>query len=296
MKFHRRLGIRAAEIVEETLRDQALPWLTLQSRMNLPSIFEEHKLWLGNIVSGRQETAAPHDLVRRADLLVVGTTLRRRRKVDINLRLVVARTGSIIGARSVEVELSGEMRALLPFVDAGESEQDVSRARVTDIELIVKAQRALQQDGRVEEWPVANGDELRCGDQFNVRFIPDADACIYIYSYGSDGSASLLYPPRDWREQFHRQYGRQIARQEYYCRAEWPYLAPGRDAKGRELFYRLDEVPGENHVYVCASLEKVPDVENIRRRLGHFGSHERRVRMLGEVFDYVGSFRLRQSR
>jgi len=182
------------------------------------------------------------------------------------------------------VELTPELRPLLLFIQRGKDGDTADVAPVSHVEVLVTAQRASPFGNEIKQWQVTEGGTLRGGDRFNIRFKTDADACVYIFMYGSDGKASLLFPTKDWEKQFQVMFGRKAPPQDNYCRAEWEYAAPGPDEEGMERFYRLDRTPGRNVLYICANRSDMRGIDAIRRRLQRAPSHSKRIEVLEKVF------------
>jgi len=292
------LGRRAAEIVMARLTELQRPWLTVLNRVDLQTLVEEGKIATA-ASTGREGPASGAPIhIGRADLLIAGTTTVTRTQVRLDLRLVAARTGSPKAAEGFALELTPELRSLLLYPQRGPGGGVKDVAPVSDIQVTVTAQRADPLRGFVRQWIVEEGETLRSGDRFRIEFAADADACLYVLMYGSDGEVSKLFPPDDWAEQFRRKHGQEIERQDYYVYAEAVYDAPGWDTAGHRLFYVLDDVPGRNVIYFCAKRTEVHGIPGIRRALQNTppDADAERMDLLKNRFgfDYVETFEFRQ--
>lgn len=292
------LGRRAAEIVMARLTELERPWLTVLNRVDLQTLVEEGKIATA-ASPGREGLASGAPIhIGRADLLITGTTTVTRTQVRLELRLVAARTGSPKAADSFALELTPELRSLLLYPQRGPGGGVEDVAPVGDVQVAVTAQRADPLRGFVRQWTVEEGERLRGGDRFSIEFTADADACLYVFAYGSDGKVTMLFPPDDWAEQFRRKHGHKIERQDYYVYAEAPYHAPGWDTEGNRLFYVLDDVPGRNVLYFCARRSDVRGIPGIRRALQSTrpDADSERLDLLKHRFrfDHVQTFEFRQ--
>ena len=256
------LGVRAAEVVTRHLTkqklNQKLDWLKVGNRIDLPSIEEEHRLWSMDAKRKQPETLAPG-----ADLLIVGSTTFTGKEVELELRLVLAKTGNLIEAEKITIKMTPSLRALRRFVDArgAANIDDDDIARVTNIELDVTAQRPKKLGGLLRQWKVKNREVLKNGDQFNIRFVADADAYIYVFCHGSDGDVSRLFPTDEWEA------GRREDLLSPYCRGEGKYYTPGEDKDEVQRFYKLDNIPGRNIIYVAARREPEKNLPDLKRQL-----------------------------
>lgn len=296
----RKLGVVAAQIVERQLLAGKPEWLRLQSRLNLVSIMDEQKLWITNMVKeNRKENSAPAGFLEKADFLVVGVVTPGKDQVTIELRLIGTRNGNVLTAQSATLPLSPALRELLKFTQraaGGETKQE-ELATVGDIRLIITAQREGTPGVPVKEWPVKEGETLKGGnDQFNIRFTTDADASVYVFLFGSDQQAALLFPCEDWEAQFEKQFGRKAKKRDNYCRADLEYVVPGPDAAGQPRYFKLDTTPGANTLYVCANRSEIHNYQDIVERLTNAGSAEARLKVLTDTFkvDCVKTFSFNQ--
>ena len=292
----RRLGVAAAESVERRLTEKKPAWLRVQTRMNLAALHAEHRLWISDLVKPLPPSEQPPEgLVDRADYLVAGTLTVADKAVSLELRLVGTRTGDVVAARQVSIDRTPQIDALLAYVQhGGNGRDDVAPAGT--IKVAVTAQRADAAGAKVREWTVKPGETLRGGDQFRLGFSMDADAYVTVLLYGSDRKAAVLFPNAEFAQEFGRRFGRAMTPQEAYCRAEWDYSAPGLDANREEAFYKLDNTPGRNVVYLAASRDQPRNLDDIRRRLEQAPSDAERLSLLRDKagFDAVETFEFRQ--
>ena len=295
----RKLGVVAAQIVERQLLAGKPEWLRIQSRLNIASVMEEQKLWITSMVKeNRKENSAPAGFLEKADFLVVGVVTPDKDQVTIELRLIGTRNGNVLTAQSVRTPLSPAVRELLKFTQRAEGGKEAQEvATVGDIRLMVTAQREGAPGVPVKEWPVKEGETLRGGrDQFNIRFTTDADASVYVFLFGSDQQAALLFPCEDWEALFERQFGRKAQARDNYCRADLEYVVPGPDATNQPRYFKLDTIPGANTLYVCANRAEIHSYKEIVERLTNAGSAEARLKLLTDSFkiDCVKTFSFNQ--
>jgi len=298
-KRMRRINTKTASIVTRRLTNNGPQWLRVLDRLALPSILEEHRLWVADFMRQEGETQRdPGGLLERADLLVVGTLTCTPRAVTIELRTVLSKTARIVAAppEPLSLDVSAPVRELLRFIKADETGDLEDIAPVSEIHIALTAQRADLSGGLVNEWQVKKGETLEGGDQFNIRFMTDADAYVYIFCHGSGGEVDLLFPTDDWEEQFERRFGRKARPQDNYCYAEEEYWAPGPDEEGVQRFYKLDNVPGRNVLYFCANRTEVRNIRSICESLKTAPSDKERLRRLKERFhfDHVETFEFNQ--
>jgi hypothetical protein len=293
-----KLGVVAAQIVERRILSSKPEWLRVQSRINLMSIMEEQKLWITDMVkASSRNNSAPAGFLEKADFLVVGVVTPGSDEVTFELRLIGTRNGNVVNAQTVSVPTSPAIRTLLRQMRRQEGKASTEVAPVENIRVAMTAQRPGAPGMPVKEWAVTEGETLRGGsDQFNFRFSVDADACIYVFLFGSDQQAALLFPGDDWDVQFERQFRRKARKQDNYCRAEAEYTIPGPEASGQPRFFKLDTTPGSNTLYVCASRTETRNTQDIVDQLTRAGSEKDRMKLLTESikFDCVTTFSFKQ--
>lgn len=294
----RKLGVLAAQIVERQLLSGKPEWLRIQSRINIASLVDEQKLWITNLVKeSAKENTAPAGFLEKADFLVVGSITPGTTQVTVELRLVGTRNGNVVGAQSASFPLSPDLRELLRFPQRGAAGSETEVAKVGEFRLTVTAQRPGRPGTPAREWAVQEGEVLKGGlDQFCLRFATDADASVYLFLYGSDNQAVVLFPTGDWEAQFERQFGRKAGQQDNYCRAEFDYTVPGPDATRRQRFFKLDNTPGINTLYLCANRTEIRNPQDAAKRLTEAKSAEERTKVLTDTFrfDCVKTFSFRQ--
>jgi len=299
----RRLGITAAEMIDGHLIRSAGRRFRVRPRMMLRHVTEEQQLWIADLIKRKQSSGKPVDLVGKADLVVVGTTQVADAEILLELRVITVIEPKEIAAAHVILKRSSIPRDLLYFLvpkahGPGEGPDIADVARVTHIKIQVKAQRASPFGGLLKEWIVKPGETLRAGDRFNIRFTPDSSGCVYIFMHGSDGKTQLLFPSKDWEKQMSLVHGLNLATKDPYCYAEWDYLAPGRAALANgtlvDLFYRLDNTPGRNIIYVAANRSDVRGIDDIRIRMNAARDDAERMAILRKRFDYVQKFEFKQ--
>ena len=295
----RKLGVVAAQIVERQLVAGKPEWLRIQSRINLASLVDEQKLWITNLVKdSAKENSAPAGFLEKADFLVVGSVTPGDAAVTIELRLVTTRNGNVVCAQSASVPISPAMRDLLKFPQRGAAGTDAQElATVGDIRLSITAQRAGAPGAPPREWQAKEGENQKGGcDQFYLRFTADADACVYLFLFGSDNQAALLFPSADWEPQFERQFGRKAQPQDNYCRADLEYTVPSPDAASHQRFFKLDTTPGVNTLFLCASRSEIRNPQDAVKRLNETTSGAEQTKVLTDTFkfDCVKTFSFRQ--
>ena len=299
-KRQRRVGVVVADTVTRILLAKRISWASVQERVAVGDLLEEHNVWAVDAMArGQGADGTPAPFLAPADMLVVGSTAVAAQTVKLELRIVTSRTGRAVAAAACALELPfAERGRLLAFVNrpgSGEPVADV--AAVSAISLKLTAQRPNPFGGLEKRWAVAPKEALRAGDRFNVRLSVDADACVYLLLWDSvKKDVSLLFPLDDWREQFKREFGRPCPARDNYCRAEWEYRAPGLDADGKPLFYRLDDSKCRNVLYVLAHRSELRNVRDIMQRLEQAGSDAERLQLLTDDVgvDAVETFELRQ--
>ena len=294
----RKLGVVAAQIVERQLLAGKPEWLRVQSRLNLTSVMDEQKLWITNMVKEhRKENSAPAGFLEKADFLIVGVVTPGKEQVTVELRLIGTRNGNVLTAQSVNTPTTPALRELFKYMRRKEGREAEEIATVDKIRLTVTAQREGAPGVPVKEWPVKEGETLKGGnDQFNIRFAADADASMYVFLFGSDQQAALLFPSEDWEAQFEKQFGRKAKKQDNYCRADLEYVVPGPDAASQPRYFKLDTTPGANTLYVCAHRADIHNYQDIVAQLTTAGSAEARLKVLTDSFkiDCVKTFSFNQ--
>jgi|GEM_PF-2093218 len=294
----RKLGVVVAQIVERQLLASKPEWLRVQSRLNLTSVMDEQKLWITDMVKeNKTENSAPAGFLEKADFLIVGVVTPGTEQVNIELRLIGTRNGNVLTAQTVSTPTTPELRELFKYMRraAGRETEDI--ATVDNISVAVTAQREGAPGAPVKEWLVKEGETLMGGkDQFNIRFTADADATTYVFLFGSDQQAVLLFPCEDWEAQFERQFGRKAKARDNYCRADMEYSVPGTDAAGQPRYFKLDTTPGLNTLYICANRSDIHNYQEIAERLSKAGSAEARLKVLNNTFkiDCVKTFSFNQ--
>lgn len=294
----RKLGVVVAQIVERQLLASKPEWLRVQSRLNLTSVMEEQKLWITDMVkqSGK-ENSAPAGFLEKADFLIVGVLTPGKDQIGIELRLIGTRNGNVLTAQHVSAPTTSAVRELFKYMRRSEGRAVEEIATVDKIRLTVTAQREVAPGMPVTEWVVQDGETLKGGkDQFNLRFAADADASIYVFLFGSDQKAALLFPTEDWEALFEKQFGRKAKKQDNYCRADLEYVVPGPDAEGHPRYFKLDNTPGNNTLYVCASRSNIQNYQDISEQLNKAGSEDARLKVLNDSFkvDCVKTFTFKQ--
>lgn len=294
-----KLGVVIAQIVERQILASKPEWLRIQSRINLTSIMEEQKLWITDMVkASSKNNSAPAGFLEKADFLVVGVVTPGNDEVTIELRLIGTRNGNVVNAQTVSVPSSPAIRGLLRYMRRQEGRAPAEIAPVDNIRVTMTAQREASPGVPVKEWIVTEGETLKGGvDQFNFRFSVDADSSIYIFLYGSDKQAALLFPSGDWELQFEKQFGRKARKQDNYCRVDLEYTVPGPDANGHPRYFKLDNTPGANTLYVCASRTETRNVQDIVDQLTRSESEKERLKLLTGIFkfDCVTTFSFNQN-
>ena len=294
----RKLGVVAAQIVERQLLAGKPEWLRIQSRLNLTSVMDEQKLWITNMVKeNRKENSAPAGFLEKADFLVVGVLTPGKDQVSIELRLIGTRNGNVLTAQTVGTPTTPALRELFKYMRRQEGREAEDIATVDNIRLTVTAQREGISGVPVKEWSVKEGETLKGGnDQFNIRFSADADASMYVFLFGSDQQAALLFPTEDWETQFEKQFGRKAKKLDNYCRADLEYIVPGPDTAGQPRYFKLDTTPGTNTLYVCANRAGITNYQDIVEQLTKAGSAEARLKVLTNSFkiDCVKTFSFNQ--
>ena len=293
-----RLGVTIAEIVERHLLAGKPEWLRVQSRLNIGEIMEEQKLWITDLVRGKQkENGASTGFLEKADFLVVGAITPGATEVMVELRLIATKDGNVLNAQFASFPISPTIRELLRYLrrDAADKIEDV--APVSDLRLEVTAQREGVPGAPVKQWAMQEGETLKGGsDQFKIRFSTNADASVYIFLYGSGRQAVSLFPAEDWEALFERQFGRKAKPQDEYCRIGLDYTVPNADTSQHQRFFKLDTIPGTNTIYVCANHSEVNNYQDIAERLTKAGTAEKRLQILTDTFrfDYVKTFSFNQ--
>ena len=313
----RMMGMEAAGTITQQLRASGPVWLTVQNWLDLPTLLKVRMLKYADVAqqddaagplapvepaAGAGSAALPMldadgtgGLLRSPDLIIMGTTADTRSSVQVQLRLVVARTGSVVAAESFGLTLTPGLRDLLRPITRGRGGASEDVAPVSKIDLHLTALRSGRLAEPPKEWTVKQGEVLKAGDLFNIQFAANADACVYIFMYGSDRKAQLLFPTGDLEDAFRRQFSTEAAPQENYCRWDWTYTAPGPTRDGGRRFYKLDDTPGRNVLYFGAYRREIPDPENVRRRLELAASEMERLDVLHQAFDHVETFEFGQN-
>ncbi len=284
----RKLGVVAAQIVERQLLAGKPEWLRVQSRLNLTSVMDEQKLWITNMVKeNRKENSAPAGFLEKADFLIVGVLTPGKEQVTVELRLIGTRNGNVLTAQSVATPTTPALRELFKYMRRAAGREAEEVATVDDIHLTVTAQREAGPGAPVKEWAVKEGETLKGGsDQFNLRFAADADANVYVFLFGSDQQAALLFPCEDWEAQFEKQFGRKAKPRDNYCRVDLEYVVPGPDSANQPRYFKLDTTPGPNILYICASRTEIHNYADIAEQLTKAGSAEARLKLLTETFKF----------
>lgn len=294
----RKLGVVVAQIVERQLLAAKPEWLRVQSRLNLRSVMDEQTLWITDMVkqSGK-ENSAPAGFLEKADFLIVGVLTPGKDHIGIELRLIGTRNGNVLTAQSVSAPTTPAVKELFKYMRRSEGRESEEIATADNIRLTVTAQREGAPGTPVKEWVAQEGEALKGGkDQFNLRFAADADASIYVFLFGSDQKAALLFPTEEWEALFEKQFGRKAKKQDNYCRADLEYVVPGPDAAGNPRYFKLDNTPGNNALYVCASRSNIQNYQDIVEQLTKAGSEEARLKVLTDSFkvDCVKTFTFKQ--
>ena len=293
-----RIGVLVADFVTARMTALRKPWLKIVERMLLPTIHEEHRLWVSGLVRpGGKEGQAPEGLFQRSDFLVIGHVTSTRKEISAQLRVVVTRTGSTAASASVLSPNSPDLRDLFRYVNRDQGGGTRELARVMDAHLALHAQRGGPFGGIAREWKVKEMEELLGGNQFRIEFRVDADAVVYILLLSSDGSTASLFPTKDWEEQLKRQHNLEVKQTDNYCWAEEDYRVPGLANDNKtELFYRLDNTPGRNVLYLVTHTKDVRGVDKILEQLAKKNNDPDRLALLEDKFDFVKTFVFYQKR
>lgn len=181
----------------------------------------------------------------------------------INRRVEVIRyTGSELDARC-ENGLAERLDSESP-VSKGTAGRKVAVAATAPLELTVDIYRE-NDEGEREKLPV--GAALRSGELYSIGIVPSRDCYIYAVQSDSHGALQALSP----NLAFHATQKRATAR-----RQTWLPSAGGN--------YKLGDKPGDETIYVLASLDPRQDVEDILERYGSRSAHTD----LGAVPDETG--------
>ncbi|MCX6879247.1 MAG: serine/threonine-protein kinase [Verrucomicrobia bacterium] len=103
-----------------------------------------------------------------------------------------------------------------------------------------------QADGKIEAFPIVDGATLLSDDQFRVFAETDSDCHLYVINVDGTGRAARLYPDTQ-------------AAQSSRVEAGQPVTLPDNRAK----WFQLDAQPGTETVYLIASGEPVPELEDL---------------------------------
>ena len=91
---------------------------------------------------------------------------------------------------------------------------------------------------------VTDNSTMVSGGQFRILFRPTQDCYVYIVNEDATGQHALLFPNAE-------------ITQHHFCRANEPYEIPGGDQ-----WYTLDDNIGIETMYVLASRDPLPEIEN----------------------------------
>jgi hypothetical protein len=297
----RKIGVDFAQAVERNLVARAPRWLRVQNRILLGNILKEHKLSLLGIVKGKATAGVPKQFVESAQFLVIGSVVWPRRStiIGVEWRLVSTRTNRVLAADRLRLKMRPEFHDRERFVDPGPDAPEAARVpAVTDIKIAVTAQRAGPFGGGIKTWTVPDGGTLQSRDQFRLELSPDANAYLYVFCHGSDGSAEILYPPPpEWIEGVEQQQHVKMVpvERDPFARAFWVYHVPGEDKNGGRYFYQLDNTPGRNTLYIVAHRTKPKGVHDICQQLGRARNEAHRQAILRDAkLDHVETFHFDQ--
>lgn len=118
-----------------------------------------------------------------------------------------------------------------------------------EFEYEVIAHRAAPAGG-VEKLLVGEGSKLRSGEQYRVRFRPEEDCFLYLFTYDAAGSVYALFPHPQVRR------GNRV-------RAGAAAVIPGQD----DPWFTLDDKVGSETLILLASREPLADPRGIAERM-----------------------------
>lgn len=124
-------------------------------------------------------------------------------------------------------------------------------------------------EGTVVEGKLNDGGTLRSGEQFQIHFRAEKDCYVYVALFDSQGRASLLFPflpphphppaPRlDPSED-------QVIQLDNRVEAGKLYVLPDPSQSGGSRWFRLDDHPGTETIYIVASTVRMAGIESLIR-------------------------------
>jgi len=140
----------------------------------------------------------------------------------------------------------------------------VSCLASADFELGVNV-RHIRPDGEYSIFPVADGDVVRSGDEFQVRLKAGAPAYLYVLIYSSSGNADLLHPLS----------GRAG---DAWFEAGMEKVVPSADGA-----FSLDDNVGTESVYALSTGRPIIQVNQLLQQIERAGSAEKIASVIGKV-------------
>lgn len=274
------LGCQCAEIVNRHLANSGRVWLRVSERIRLNELLQEQKFWLLRIVEGSKNPAGWVDrgegmgLIDRSDVLVVGTVSDIGRSIWIEVRAVMTRTAQIVCAAHTEVVKSVEIRNLMRWIQRpAPAVSSPQRIEVPPLQIEWTVVGAVKGRKGWESVDVREGRVLRSGDGFLVKFKPLSDCYVYLLLFGSGGKAQCLFP---WRGE-----GGEIRLSNYCLGGKW-YTVPEPLQDGKTRWYKLDNVTGEEALYLVACYEPMRNLDELIGRMDEAGEGNR-TQLLAQI-------------
>ncbi len=160
-----------------------------------------------------------------------------------------------IAARTREAT-DGKQNPMFYASDPGAGDTPVFVVPTYSSALNIKLQFQYEAaDGSVRA--LEEGTVLRSGQHFGVAFRADADCYLYIFWRDSNGQFGQLYPNPELTEGTAE------------VRAGTTYWLP---SMGGERWYVLDNIPGEETIYVVASRQKNNKIEELSARMSRLAA------------------------
>ena len=237
-------GQKAADLLEDALTAVRKRRYQVVERRELIKIMRDSMLLVG------EDADAVKRLQKEAgmDVLVSGAYSIAGAEISLTVKAVDAATGKLLASATRRVPAAAGLKQMLAhsFSPSGVPlAEEVAKAK-PESDLVEVEAGLFYEGGDGRLYPVRDGMVLTSHDNYAVYLRPKAPCYVYVYQADSTLKAFKLFPNPQ------------------YSKAANPLPAAEIWLPGDGKFLYLDEIPGREELYVFATREPAPGLEQIQ--------------------------------